>query len=777
MSVHRARTGGTSCRERPVKRGRALLLSAIAGALFTAFPLAAPAAEESTGRQVRMAILRAVEHLKRSRKTDGTWPDYAREGGVTALICYALVQAGVAPDDEAVAAGLETLRKTPNEATYVVALKAMAFSAANPVRFREEIQASADWLAQTQQATGGWGYGLVPEAERAGAAMARGWRRVQDEAQLQSIYQRTDASNTQFAVLGLAEAQRAGAHVPADVWRKADRHFRATQLPGGGWGYIYQKPDPNEAYGSMTAAAVASLFLCAERLAPQETSETRAERSRIIEQGIEWIAQRYSLRENPGRGAAWYYFWLYSLERAGVTSGQRTFGTHDWFREGTAVLVSGQKADGSWSSGHLYEDALGLLFLAKGYKPLLVQRLEWPGAWRRDPRDLEHLVAFLGTRVGGPGAPGVAWRTLAPQSPIEDWLAAPILHVTGRGALEMLAADLPKVRQYVEQGGLILFDPEGGDKAFADSARRLAGDLWPGATMEPLPSNHPIYAAMHSVPAAGLESLRLGCRAAVLLAPNGLADGWAAGDPDRPNDALRLGENLAVYATGNNALPDRLAEARLLQMPADEPPPRGALRIGQVQHNGDWQPRPFALPALLEQLPKAQGVSVWSRPVPIRLAEADLGEFPVLYMVGHYSFTLAPEEREALKAYLDRGGFLFAEACCGREAFDQAFRALMADLFPDSPLEELPADHPIYSGTVGTKIDRVAYAPAVQAESPGLDRPALFGLKRDGHTVVIYSPYGIGVGLDGLRTWGARCLEPDDAKRLATNILLYALSN
>jgi hypothetical protein len=40
----------------------------------------------------------------------------------------------------------------------------------------------------------------------------------------------------------------------------------------------------------------------------------------------------------------------------------------------------------------------------------------------------------------------------------------------------------------------------------------------------------------------------------------------------------------------------------------------------------------------------------------------------------------------------------------------------------------------------------------------------------------VYSPYGIGAGLDGIRTYGARALEPDDAKRLATNILLYGLT-
>ena len=758
---------------RPAAFGRSLFLSAIAGVLFTAFPQPAAAEEPPNGRQVRTAILRAVERLKRDRKTDGTWPDYAREGGVTALVCYALLQAGVAPDDEAIAQGLASIQRLPNEATYVVALKAMAFAAADPQRYREDLQACTDWLVQTQHATGAWGYGLVPESEMAGAPPARGLRKVRNETQLRRAYERTDASNTQFAILGLAEAERAGAHVPIEVWRRADRHLRVTQLPGGGWGYVYRDPDPNEAYGSMTAAAVASLYLCASSLAPQESADDAGRRAAAIEQGLQWIAQHYSLQENPNRGAAWYYFWLYSLERAGVTSGRRTFGPHDWFREGTALLVKGQRADGSWSN-QLYQDALALLFLAKGFKPLLVQRLQWQGAWRRDPRDLEHLVRFLETRVGDQA---VAWQTLSPESPIEDWLAAPILHVTGHGPLRMPAPSVLKLREYVEQGGLILFDAEDADPAFTESVRQLLPDLFSGAAFEPLPANHPICRAVHNVPPAGLETLRVGCRASVLLAPQGLADAWAAADPARPNDALRLGENLAVYATGNEALPDRLAEATVLEMPAEKTPPPNVLRIGQIQHDGDWQPRPLALPRLLENLPREFGVSVWSRTVPIRLTEVDPGRFPVLYLVGHYTFTLSDKERAALKDYLDRGGFLWAEACCGRDAFDKAFRSLLADLFPDSPLEELPADHPIYSGQVGTKLDRVAYSPAVKAESPNLDRPVLFGLKRGGHLVVVYSPYGIGAGLDGIRTYGARALEPDDAKRLATNILLYALSN
>jgi len=765
---------------------RAPLLSAIAAAVLMAFPAlaaaenapGAPAAAPSAataaalgGEQVRAAILRAVGYLRARQRPDATWADYSLPGGVTALAAYALLQAGVPPEDPHLTGALESLRKVPDAHTYVVALKAMAFAAADPKRYAQEIQACADWLSERQHGAGGWGYGDPPAAARNAALAARGWQRVQTEADIQRVYGRSDASNTQFAVLGLHEAARAGAHVPREVWQKADRLLRAIQSPAGGWGYA-MTGDSADAYGSMTAAALASLYICNERLAGGERPDATADRMAAAARGIAWIEARYTLNENPGRGLGWYYFWLYSLERAGVLSGRRTFGGHDWFREGAALLVQGQRPDGAWTDD-VYPSALGLLFLVKGYKPLLAQRLTWAGAWRADPRDLDHLARFLDTRVGGKP---VAWQTLAADAPLADYLAAPILHVAGRGTLALPEAARATLRAYVEQGGLVLFDAERGDAAFAAAARRLAEDLFGGAKFEPLVPNHPLYVAAHQVKPAGLEVLATGCRASVVLAPKGLGDGWAAADPAKPDDALRLGENLALYATGSDPLPDRLQVAKVLRLPPETEAPRGVVRIGQVQHDGDWQPRPFALPALLKDLAERFGLTVLSRPVPVRLADPDIDKFPILYMTGHYTFTLTAEEKAALKGYLERGGVLWAEACCGRAAFDKALRDLVKEVLPESPLAELAADHPLYSGKVGTPITKVAYSDAVKNESPDLARPVLLGAERGGHLVVVYSPYGIAAGLDGLRTFGSRCLAPDDAKRLAENIVLYALT-
>ena len=96
-------------------RLRVMVLSAIALAAVSVFPPTAPAGEPPaiaapvapaakpapaaatgsapTGRQVRAAIFRAVDRLRNLQGPGGRWADYAQDGGVTALVTYALLEA------------------------------------------------------------------------------------------------------------------------------------------------------------------------------------------------------------------------------------------------------------------------------------------------------------------------------------------------------------------------------------------------------------------------------------------------------------------------------------------------------------------------------------------------------------------------------------------------------------------------------------------------------------------------------------------------------------
>ncbi len=61
---------------------------------------------------------------------------------------------------------------------------------------------------------------------------------------------------------------------------------------------------------------------------------------------------------------------------------------------------------------------------------------------------------------------------------------------------------------------------------------------------------------------------------------------------------------------------------------------------------------------------------------------SDLLQSPVLYFNGHKSplHRFTHLEKKILQRYIDNGGFLFVEACCGHAQFDQGFKQLAAEL-------------------------------------------------------------------------------------------------
>jgi hypothetical protein len=104
----------------------------------------------------------------------------------------------------------------------------------------------------------------------------------------------------------------------------------------------------------------------------------------------------------------------------------------------------------------------------------------------------------------------------------------------------------------------------------------------------------------------------------------------------------------------------------------------------------------------------------------------DMLQAPIAYFNGHEAPTFSAEGKKRLREFVDQGGFIFAEACCGRKEFDRGFRDLMAELFPegDFQLQPLGAEHAIWR--------------AKWPLSP--DAHPLWGIEHGCRTVVVYSP-------------------------------------
>jgi hypothetical protein len=124
--------------------------------------------------------------------------------------------------------------------------------------------------------------------------------------------------------------------------------------------------------------------------------------------------------------------------------------------------------------------------------------------------------------------------------------------------------------------------------------------------------------------------------------------------------------------------------------------------------------------------------------MPLARATADdLNQAPVLYLSGSRRPQFSDDDVKAIREYLDLGGFLFAESCCGSTEFDDGFRALMEKLFPERDergqllhgLRLLPPDHSVWT--------------AEEPVDPKYVRP-LYGIDVGCRTSVIYCPDNLG---------------------------------
>lgn len=733
---------------------------AAAAAMFTVV-LAGPAfcharRVDVSGAQVRRALTRGVKAILDRQNDNGRWPERRNDGGESCLATLALLQAGQPRESQPIRKALSRIRALPNNRVYVVSLKIMALSRADPQRYSAEISRAAKWLISAQTTAGLWSYAVGGQY---------------------------DHSNTQFALLGLHAAAQAGVEINPSVWRRARAAITRTQNRNGGWGYR----NGGSSYGSMTAAGVSNLLILGS---VEDVSREKPVRDGVskgcgryktdarLAAGMKWLGRKFRPDSNPERRHTYTYYWLYAVERCGILSGRRYFGQHDWYREGAEYLVRAQRTDGMWTR-ELVNTCFAVLFLAKGHKPILVQKLQWSAddAWNPDRNDLKHLVSFIDDKLGEP----VAWQTIAFDAPLENWLSAPILYLQGHTFPEWTPPQRAKVRRFVERGGVLLAEACCSRAQFSDGFRRFAAETFPEHVLRRLGPEHAVYGAHYKLKPAALEGMDVGCRTSIFLSPVDLSCHWEQGKTQGSGlAAFQLGTNIAAYAAGRHALRDRLDVITLPESEQALSQAAGgidALRLAQIVHDGDWRPDPLSLVRLSEFLRDELAVDVVTSYRQIRLTDRDLALSPVLFLTGHYKFDLNAAERRRLGEHVRRGGFLLAETCCGRADFDRSVRALLSDAFPNESLERLDPDHSIFRGEPGFALAAVRYRPAALIEDPNLQAPELWGITVNGRLAVVYSPYSLGCGWDGHECNECRGVEDEDARRLGANIILYALTH
>jgi hypothetical protein len=167
----------------------------------------------------------------------------------------------------------------------------------------------------------------------------------------------------------------------------------------------------------------------------------------------------------------------------------------------------------------------------------------------------------------------------------------------------------------------------------------------------------------------------------------------------------------------------------------------------------------------LVQAQKESAISTSRRFHAVKLGSDELFGFPLVIMTGEGAFQLPDRERETLRRFVERGGFLLASAGCSSQDWDRSFRREMAKAFPDRPLQAIGMDHPVF---------HTVYEIQELHAKHGKPRP-LEGISLGGRLGVLYSQDGLN---DTSHAQGCCCCggnEITNAVQVNVNILAYAL--
>ncbi|WP_010588291.1 HEAT repeat domain-containing protein [Schlesneria paludicola] len=282
----------------------------------------------------------------------------------------------------------ESTYKPSYQHNYEAGVDLMFLEAFDAEKFRPQLEAISAHLLYTQLPNGAWYYPNPTEPDAG------------------------DTSITQYAVMGLWAAARAGVEIPVDAWERCAKWHIAKQRADGGFCYHpFEEHSAasfqhNQSIGTMTAAGASNLLIIRrmlfgdtdldaelrppevkrrfgvlekfteeKRIAPKAQVTIRvASIDKVVKESVQWTSLH--LGDNGRDRASWLLYYMYSIERVAALMDVDKLGTHDWYEEGADDLLLKQAADGSWTDGcgPTASTALGLMFLSKATTSIIAPK-------------------------------------------------------------------------------------------------------------------------------------------------------------------------------------------------------------------------------------------------------------------------------------------------------------------------------------------------------------------------------------------------------------------
>jgi hypothetical protein len=351
-----------------VRRGTGIFLAVGLLALWPTLARTQEKADDELKPQIREAADRAVDYLL-SKQKNGMWHHLdgaaalEKDLGATALVGLALLASDPRKCEKALSAADGVIAANINNMTetYAIAFAAIYLDK----RKRANSILLSKLISGQNPQRGDWGYHCPSKNPN-----------------------EFDNSNTHLAVLALLICRKTSSSAALETaLRRAEKHFRTTQLTEGAWAYSGKQDGTGTI--SMTCAGLLGLAVSLDFArrdlevtlkgsAAGSSKIAKAEEAYLREiqkfQGDRQVqaARQYLLGtvRSLNHKAARLTYILWSVERIAFIYGEKTFyGDFDWYDLGARILLPIQKPAGNWEIdfilGTNVDTAFALLFLRR----------------------------------------------------------------------------------------------------------------------------------------------------------------------------------------------------------------------------------------------------------------------------------------------------------------------------------------------------------------------------------------------------------------------------
>ncbi|MBI5725078.1 MAG: DUF4159 domain-containing protein [Planctomycetes bacterium] len=754
-----------------------------------------PSVSKFTDEDIDKLKQKYVDFLLSKQLPEGNWPPAKSPGanpdvwltGPTAIAIYALIESGISAKDPRIVKALDWLIKNyeTDYKTYSAGFRCNAWLAANKQtkkQYQKQLEQDVNLLVESGKHFGGGGRydcyqektsparppGAKPEAGSAG-----------------------DNSNSQYVLLGVWAGARGGMEISKEFWEICQKFWITRQMSDGGWNYG-GKDDPIASYGAMSTAGLASLFVCLDATGGDKFIKCDIDNEYApVKKGLDWFEKNFektltapwNSKDNSGFG-----YYLYGVERVGLASGYKYFGKSDWYKEGCKRLLAETREPGSISPEHeaiaVAYYSYQLLFISRGQRPVLLNKLQYDGAWNNRPRALANFCRWAENAYEHE----VNWQIVTLKSEVGEWHDAPVVLITGSKAPKFSEDELAKLRTYVNQGGTLLSITECSGAPFGGGMRTIYKKLFPRYELKSISKEGPLYSSHYKLPGTpAISIISNGIRPLAIHIDSDLPLSWQTYAVATAKANFEAAANILTYVT------DRELYNRGVKVWPDAATAVNKIKAARIRYAGNYDPEPLALERLSRLMaqtykiqidcvsetaasaPASQGATPPASIGPITgiLTTQLTGDIRLAFLTGTGGFKLPDDEKEALKKWVDAGGLLIVDAAGGSKPLTDSAKELVAELWGADTLLSMPLASPIYQ-LKDLTIDKVKYRKTTRARIGGMTEPRLMAVLAGDRPKVILSAEDLTAGMVGYSSWGLDGYDAVSAFNIVRNIIIYA---